>query len=50
MSERASRKGARDTVIVVLANLGELISVQIGAAWLAHCSYRTRLGFLHCCS
>ena len=34
-------------VIVVSAPLGELISVQGGAAGLAHCSYRIHLGFLN---
>ena len=35
-------------VIVVFAPLGELISVQVGGAGLAHCSYRIHLGFLNC--
>ena len=34
-------------VIVVFAPLGELISVQVGPAGLAHCSYRVHLGFLN---
>ena len=34
-------------VIVVSAPLGELISVQVGAAGLAHCSYRIHLDFLN---
>ena len=31
--------------MVVSAPLGELIRVQVGAAGLAHCSYRTHFGF-----
>ena len=34
-------------VIVVSAPLGELISVQVGAAGLARCSYRIHLDFLN---
>ena len=34
-------------VIVVSAPLGELTSVQVGAAGPAHCSYRIHLGFLN---
>ena len=34
-------------VIVVFAPLGELISVQVGAAGLAHCSYRIHSGLLN---
>ena len=34
-------------VIGVSAPLGELISVRVGAAGLAHCSYRIHLGFLN---
>ena len=34
-------------VIVVSAPLGELISVQVGAAGLAHYSYRIHLDFLN---
>ena len=33
-------------IIVVSAPLGELISVQVGAAGLAQCRYRIHLGFL----
>ena len=34
-------------IIVVSTPLGELISVQVGAASLAHYSYRIHLGFLN---
>ena len=35
------------SVIVVSAHLGELISVQVGAAGLAHWRYRIHLGFFN---